>query len=274
MAEDQARQFIEQATQSLQGGQFNQALDLAEQAVAQSPDNPEAHLLRAIALSQSNQPQAATEAFGKAISLAPSSSKAYFNFAVHLYGLGQKAEALNAAQKASELDPAHAGARDLVGRIESESGLTASQTPSAEAEYPRAVEGIRPGYDQPAGHSIQWVEKMGPAWTGIAWLFALTSLLLLTYSVVVVFPVMFQHFGEKDPAVLQSALKDAMGPLAAVLSVLGWVEKLSGLAWLMIDLADRRGQWLWVVPQVLCGCAGFNFLILPLYILAGRRKIA
>lgn len=120
MAREQVQQFIEQATQSIQSGQFDGALQLIDQALALSPNEADAYILRGICLSQTGQPAAATEAFGKAIELDPNSAKARYNLAVHLYALGQKTEALKAAREAANLDPAHSGARQLITNLESE----------------------------------------------------------------------------------------------------------------------------------------------------------
>src|SRR5688572_29672313 len=120
MAREQVQQFIEQATQSIQSGQFDGALQLIDQALALSPNEADAYILRGICLSQTGQPAAATEAFGKAIELDPNSAKARYNLAVHLYALGQKQEALKAARDASGLDPAHSGARQLITTLETE----------------------------------------------------------------------------------------------------------------------------------------------------------
>src|SRR5688572_28332388 len=118
MSEEQAKQFLDQATQSLQSGQFQQALELVDQSIALKGDDAEAHILRGIALSQTGQPDVATESFRKAISLSHNNPKAYYNLAVHLYSRGQKSESIEMAREAVRLDTKHAGARDLVTRIE------------------------------------------------------------------------------------------------------------------------------------------------------------
>lgn len=270
MADEQAKQFIEQATQSLQGGQFAQALELANQAVELAPENSEAHLLRAIALSQSNQPQAATDAFRQSISLNPEVAKTYFNFAVHLYSQGQKVEALSMANEAARLEPSHAGARDLILRIESESGLQAPSTPvqsGAPQTYASPQEsGVRPGYEAPE-HSIKFVENMGGGWLTIAWVLSFIDLAVLAFSMLTVIPLFQKYQG--DPTGMQAAMQHAI-PVG--LTVISWVGKGGMLGWLIVDMLDRRGNWLWVIPQVLCGFCGCGFITLPIYLLAGRKR--
>src|ERR1019366_2120293 len=65
MANEQAKAFVDQATQSLQNSQFQQALELVDQAIAIEPGASDSHVLRGICLSQLGQPDAATEAFGR-----------------------------------------------------------------------------------------------------------------------------------------------------------------------------------------------------------------
>jgi hypothetical protein len=120
MSQDQAKQFIEQASQSLQSGQVEQALALIEQALALNDRDSEAHILRGICLAQTNRPQEAGDAFKHAIGLSPYNAKAYYNLAVHYYSLGQKHEALNMANEAVGVDPRHSSAKELVARINAE----------------------------------------------------------------------------------------------------------------------------------------------------------
>ncbi len=272
MAEEQAKQFIDQATQSLQSGQVAQALELADQAVALSPNNAEAHLLRAIALSQSNQPQAATDAFRQSITLGPDSAKAYFNFAVHLYSQGQKVEASSMAQEAARLEPSHAGARDLILRIESESGVAPSNaSPSAPVGgQTTTVQTAYPAGYAPPEHSLGFVPKLGGGWVGIGAVLAALDLAFILYFASVIIPLFSQFKG--DQAGMQAASQHAIPQIVGLL-FLG--NKLGMLGWLILDIVDRRGNWIWIAPQVLCGsCSvcGFGFITMPIYLMAGRKK--
>lgn len=120
MANEQAKAFVDQATQSLQNSQFQQALDLIDQAIAIDPGISDAHVLRGICLSQLGQPDAATEAFRKAIMISPYNSKAYYNLAVHYNGLGNKKEACELAREAVGVDPRNGSAKQLLLQLEAE----------------------------------------------------------------------------------------------------------------------------------------------------------
>jgi hypothetical protein len=117
MANEQAKAFIDEATQSLQSGNFQQALDLAEQAIAIDPRNSDAHVLKGICESQMGQAEAANETFRKAIMHSPYNAKAYYNFAVHKKALGEKKEALELAREAASVDPRHTAARTLYSQL-------------------------------------------------------------------------------------------------------------------------------------------------------------
>lgn len=325
MAQEQIRQFIEQATQSIQSGQFEGGLQLLDQAIALAPDDPDAHLLRGICLSQTGQPVAATEAFNRAISLDPNSAKARYNLAVHQYALGQKTDALRSAREAIGLDPAHAGARQLIGNLEAELSGPSPQTganhndplatpaaPPAPQSPPPINQATPPGQPNPYAsseqpsqpsmpmapppsvsnvppqvpgatqnpyarseyvgpeHTIPFVENLGKAWVGIGWLCAFGSLVaMVSYVIIVVSMVQTGNFN--DPTALEAAMKNQSGLM--LLTQVSYYGSLLGiLVWSIMDIIDRRGNFIWLIPNIICSCCAFGWLTLPIYILAGRNK--
>jgi tetratricopeptide (TPR) repeat protein len=283
---EQAQEFIQQATQAIQNGQYAQALELVEQALAIDPTRGDAHILKGIALANSQQPAAATAAFRQAIVLNPSNPKAYYNLATHLYQIDQKAESLAMAEEAIRLDPSHAQAKDLVTLIRQESEAAAAASspgPSGEpghrpygspygSEQPYAPPQspyYRPGYEQPA-HSLAFVENLGAKWPAIAWVIVAVSLGTLIAGIIFALPL-FEHLG--SPEELQAAairLQEAAGALVTLFNVLTYGVMAVGLTWIIMDLVDRRGNFLWLVPVVLCCCCGMMFIPLTLYLLFGR----
>jgi tetratricopeptide (TPR) repeat protein len=320
MAQEQTRQFIEQATQSIQSGQFGGALQLLDQALALDPQEADIHLLRGICLSQTGQPAAATEAFQRAIALDPNSAKARYNLAVHQYAQGQKREALQSAQDAVAIDPNHTAARQLVASTEAELGsgpvtvhpandplstppvvvppveqapqanpYTASAPPVEQSSIPQMpsapptvqlpagpVPGAAnqyyrpPDYAEPA-HSIPFVENMGSAWIAIGWGLAVLDLALFVFALAVFIPAFSQAFsGNGDPQQVQARMEGLAG--IRVIQIGGWASHILIIVWTIIDLIDRRGNWVWMIPNVVCTCCSFGWLTLPIYILAGRNK--
>jgi tetratricopeptide (TPR) repeat protein len=320
MSDEQAKQFLEQATQSLQSGQFQQALELADQAIALK-DSDEAQILRGIAWSQLGQPDAATEALRRAISLGPHNPKAYYNLAVHYFSQGRKPEALEMAKEAVRLDTKHAGARDLVARIEAES------QPASTVQAPRIddlttggstsmpgvpgvtgpIEGLgagpeaprpgpapgepyqapmatppggyqRPGYDTSNEHSLQFVGNMGATWYTIGWIIIFIALAIDVVAIVRVAGMWDQIMqAAQDPAAAQRINQQMWGNnvIATVLQLVSYATTLGGLVWMILELTDRRGNWLWLLPYILvccCTCGLMQPVVHAIYILAGRPK--
>lgn len=302
MSQDQARQFVDQATQSIQSGQFDQALQLVEQALAIDPALVDAHILKGIGLSQTGQPDAATDSFQRAITLDPNSAKAQYNLAVHLYAQGRKTEALQAARAAANLDASHSTARQLISTIETELAGPSTvgmpnpndplaappQTPSVppiEGPKPFAppppVGQVPPGPQNPYMkeayqgpiHSIPFVERLGQTWVYIGWGIAVISLSAFIFTLALYYPAIssWASSGSSDPKALSDKLEHLQG--VTILQILSWTGILGILTWSIMDLVDRRGNFIWLVPLVILSCCcGFGWLILPIYILAGRNK--
>ncbi len=326
MANEQAKAFIDQATQSLQNSQFDKALELIEQAIAIEPGSSDSFVLKGICLSQLNQPDAATDAFKQAILLSPYNPKAYYNLAVHMNALGNKKEAMEFAREAVGVDPRHTGARQLLSSLEQElsgakedfvkdridvrpptqaapppgsgapdpqlrppTGPPPSQasrpgpTPPAQKGEPakpyvapanaNPYAGInptsqfsnqgfnRPGY-QPQAGAIPWVENMGTAWTVIGWVVAASWGLLLIAWFSIVQSVMTNPPKTPDEMMQRGALP---------LDILGLCVMFATLFWMILDTMNRRKSGWWVAGTVVSCCCGTNLILMPIYLLVGRK---
>ncbi len=269
MSQEQAAEFIKQAGTSIEGGEFSKALDLLDQALALTPDDPDAHGLRGIALSQIQRPDEATAAFRRAITLSPTNAKAYFNLAVHLYGQGQKVESLEMAKEAARLDLSHAGSRDLAARIESEMGAPAASAPGPPVEgtvaYPR------PGYDENAGHSVALVEKMGAKWVPLGVVLILISMVVFGVVLAYIVPLMMSGVGNPNFAEeMQKAQGSQPGYLQTV-AMIGWLNRALLLTWMIMDILDRRASFFWLLTVVPCCCCLLEWIGPIVYILFGRK---
>ncbi len=283
MSNEQSQSFIEQATQSIQGGQFSQAIELLDQAIAINPMSADAYLLKGVALAQMSSPDLATESFQKAIGIEPDNAKARFNLAVHFSRIGQKQGALTEAREALRVDPNHAGARDLVTQLEAEMGVAAS-TPSAPDGAP-PIQGAtgstyqsnpyqsgptasynREGY-APKVHTLPFVERMGSTWTTLGWIFTGIALLIFVLSLSKI-PVQYN--------LMQEAMKNPNRPptpppttifdlILQIFSVLNWI---CSITWIIMDIVDRKRNWLWLVLYCICCCCAPVQLI---YMLAARK---
>lgn len=283
MSEEQARSFIEQATQSLQSGQLNQALDFANQAIMLDPSKAGAYVIKAVALAQLNQASEASRVFEEAIRLQPDDPKTRFNFAVHLMRQNQKMEALTQVQESLRVDPSHAGARDMLAQLERDLGIMPEARPSEQAPPPiQAPPEQAPGtpygqnpygspYAQPSpylhpqqsfgrSHNVAFVERMGQTWDVIGW--CLVGLYLL------IFIVQVPQMMESIRLIMETGgrVEPEQNP---VLQMLGFVGAISALTWMIIDIVDRRTSWLWLVLFCLCCCCG---PVQALYMALGRKQ--
>jgi tetratricopeptide (TPR) repeat protein len=305
VSEDQVKQFIEQATQSLQSGQFQSALEFVDQAIALNPNDSESHVLRGISLSQLNRPDEATDAFRAAILHGPYNPKAYYNLAVHYYSLGQKVQAEEMAKETIRIDPRHTGGRELLAKIEGERapstvhGTAAANpfpgdplapqpteapggTQEANRPYgggaptsgpysqpPQATGYYRGGYDNSNVNSIQFVANMGKNWDTIGWVLAGVSTVLYILAWVIAGQQMMQMF--QNPQAAQDM--NMMGTGAQlVLNIISFLVNISAMVWMIMELANRRGNWLWLVPFILCCCCSLPGIPMAIYMAAGRQK--
>jgi hypothetical protein len=284
MSDFAGKEFLDQATQSLQGGQLEQALEFAENALALAPDNPDAYVLKGIAQSQLSRPGEALESFQKAIELAPQLPKAHFNLAVHYYGLGQKSDALASADKAVECDPSHTGAIDLANRLRAELNISQPSVgtapvgelpPVSPAAFtsPPAGAPYREGYMSPV-HSLRWVENMGGTWDLIGWVLTAASLLVFVVSWAVAGPAImkvmqeaFSSGGKGSPPVMPD-----LGTGMLVVRLAGYAVTAGMLGWMIVELIDRRGPWLWLLPYIVCCCCGLQGIVNGIYLLLGRSR--
>jgi len=268
---DTAASFLQQATQCLQSGQFDQALDLASQALAADPSSGEGYLLKGIALAQLHQSEAATQAFRQSISAAPENPKAYYNFATHLYQSGDKAEALVMAQRCLELEPSYAAARGLVQLIEQpETSFT-----SPAASYGTATgtsPALREGYETQAGGSVRFIENMGKTWVTLGWVISLLCLGVFIYSMVTTLGPTIEMFQNMEKAEeISKRMQESMGFMYYVMTVASWLINIAAILWCVFDLVNRRGNFAWLAAFIPCNCCGFAWLVMPVYLLLGRR---
>lgn len=316
MSQEQASQFIEQAQQSLQSGQFGSALELIDQAIALDENNSDSYVYRGIALSQLGRPDEATEAFRHAIMHGPYNPKAYFNLAVHHYQLGQAMQAEEMAKETMKIEPNHAGARDLLIRIENERKPAAppssigafpgdplatpppsepaqpviidpgapSATPAqpvrpevpaqppygGTAQPPAQPTGYyRPGYDTSSTHSLQFIANMGKGWDTFGWILAIGTLVVGGIVWASAFSIMAQVFSNPDAF---AGSNPWMAPGVSVpLQILDMVGRLVALVWMILELADRRGNWLWILPFIICCCCNLPGVVMAIYLWKGRH---
>jgi tetratricopeptide (TPR) repeat protein len=270
---EQALTFVQQASEAIQRQEYEQAIALVEQAIDLDPGNSDAYVIKGIALAQTGKPQGAVDAFRDAISRNPENGKAYFNYATHAYRQNERETALAMAREALRVDPRMTSARELIDIIERETSASAEHAGSVYVPYGAAPSGAyeRPGYTLPA-HSIEFVGRLGPKWTYSGWAITILGLVLFVISLIVGWPELSRMFeaAMRDPQGSQN-VGTGFSPASLVINLVSILAQIAAMAWLIMDIADRRGNWLWMIPFVICCCCSLHWMVLPIYLVAGRR---
>ncbi len=279
MSLEQVEQFIREAQQTMQTGHFAPALELTEQALALDPTSSDAHVLMGVALAQLNRPEEATQAFLAGIRFGPQNTKAFFNLAVHYHQQGQKALSEEMARETLRINSDHPGAKSLLGGNDSanepdsqmmrEVPRTSSETEPGAPNNARSqtTATFRPGYDASTEGSLQFVERMGKGWVFIGMSLALLSLLIGFFAWADFLQVLSQIGVGGDPNAIGAMIESSN----TWLSVLSTLISLISLLWMIFDVIHRRGNWLWMLPYVLCCCCSFGGVCQLIYLWQGRK---
>lgn len=284
---EQVKQFIDQATQLLQNGQFAEALSFLDQAAQLDPNEAETAILRGVALAQLQRSQEATTAFREAIRLSPTNPKAFFNLGVHLHAQGQTVEAREMAQAALRYEPGHQGAKELLNQLDGPrqspteppiTGGSAYATPPMGSPYgptpPPDGMYYRPGYQEmhPV-HSLPWVEKLGSTWTMIGVMIVVIFACLSVYGLFASWPILNEMIANLNnpEKIKEISEKFQSGTGGGVLTYLSYGSFVFTWVWMIIDILDRKANWLWLIPMAICCCCGFPWASMGIYMAAGRK---
>jgi tetratricopeptide (TPR) repeat protein len=265
MSEDN-NSMLQQATDSINSGNFNEALEQARGILVSDPTNGDAKLIEAISLSQLKNSRDASEAFAESIRLMPTSVKARFNAAVHEFNYGNVGEARILAKEASSLDPSHEGTKTLIQQMGPEQPIG-----QPDVSYPRMGSAAM----EVPNEGIAFIRENPGRWTAIGW-----AICALTFCFFVFFwATIFPHFNEFMEAA-KSGNQDASRNVAMkisnpVLSFGPYIIILLNIVWMIMDIIHRKGSFLWLIAHIPCSCCGTilggNFITLPLYMLFGRK---
>jgi tetratricopeptide (TPR) repeat protein len=267
MSQERLRELTEQGLALIGEGKFEEALQAAIEASALAPADAEPQIQRGIALSSLGRAAEADDAFKRALTLSPYSAKAHFNYAVHRFHQDDLEAARRLAEEAVQLDPNHASARELASQL----GASAP-TPSKPQELPamapyvpepQAAPTVAPAPGQT--HLVDFIGKLGEGWSFIGW-----GLSILNFAAMSGYVRLVSKYQPKDMAGFDSSVakmaQDGMTSVVILALLASW-----GLIviYTVLDIVDRRGSWLWVLPIGLCSCF-IGWMMLPLYLLANR----
>ncbi|MBL8087967.1 MAG: hypothetical protein JNM85_07865 [Chthonomonas sp.] len=274
-------QLIQEATQALGEHRFEDALRAADGALTESQKSSQAHTIRGIALAQLGRSAEATGAFQVAVNADLQNAKARYNFATHLYQQGDRDSAYSLAREALQIDSGMNSAQDLMRLIDEERRAAAHSQPAMApppgvpyggmAAPPQSMP--RAGYESRSVHTLPFLTKNAGLWTAAGWLLVLLSACVFAYSVTVLLP----YFSElMANAQNQDKTKELSERMSSVMP--GWVSLLSlfltigTIFWTIMDLVDRRGNFIWLVPSILCTICGMQWMVLPIYMVTARKS--
>lgn len=266
-AKEQARKLIEDAATMIQAGNPQLALENLRQSILYNGKDPEAYILLGVSLAQVKRPVDAENAFIKATKLDPTSAKAFYNLAVLMYAEGRPRKAYEVVLKGLDAMPAHAASIELKDKLVRELGDKAVEDVKARVRPQKAPEPVREGYQEENVEAMPFIRDMGKLWTVMGVGLVILSFLGFLLAVLTLYPsVSGGNFNRTTIEDLQRT------PGFSVLQVTFVVTTISALAWQILDLLHRRGHMMWIIPQAFCGCIGFAWVILPLYMVFGRNK--
>lgn len=113
-----AQELVTQAVESCQKEKYDDALNLAREALEVDPRYGDAYSVLGICFAKKGQPEQATEAFKKAIQTTPYNASAYYNLAYFYYENGNFTDAMTMAQEAIRTDAKHKRAIQLIKILE------------------------------------------------------------------------------------------------------------------------------------------------------------
>lgn len=270
--------LIDRATDAINDGQPARALEIADEIRRGEGPNADEALIRGIALSSLGRTAEASDAFAEATRRAPESHKARFNAAVHEFNAGNIAGARQLADEAQGLDPTHGGTRALIEKIAAQSAAGPEApprlavndlTPKPPAPNdPREVP--RGGYP---GEPLEWIGRMGSGWTAIA--FVICAVAFLSFVAVTTIAAREGAFAKTDVSLaqaIQNTQRLQGDPTYLAANLVSQFTGIVAILWTVLDLVRRRANFLWLMAIVPCSCLSFGWLVLPLYLLFGRKS--
>ena len=265
MPSERSRQLIDQASQAIRSGKNSEALRLLDQAIDDAPDSAEAYDLRGIAFAQTGRAEAATESFRRACTLEPS-AKSFFNLAVHLFNIGDKVESLETVRRCLELDPESTEANALAAKISGKAGELRFSAMGHSVDPTSLAYKRRYGFGRK--HLFAVLAENQEQWVALGWV--IVGLSVLSALLMKIAPP-FQTPSKFNSHDVLAGLRPIASPAAFANISFFLTMVLASMIWTTLDLIDRRGRALWMVPMMLCCFTCAPCVSQSLYILIGRR---
>lgn len=268
MVSPEESQAISDARKAIEDGNNALAQSITADLLSKNPESLTGLVLSGIALSQGGRVKDADNEFEKAIAMAPQDANAAFNYAVHLSATERPELARSMAYRVLQLDPNHAGAKQIASDLVSTEPVIATglakevETPSAESAPVEAA--LNPNAET---HLIKWVADLGAGWDVIGWLLVGISAVLFIAAVFLMAASIMQ-----SGTISIMDLAKQQPPSVRLLLQVNLVFPYLSAFWMILDILDKKGNFLWLAPMVLLCLLQIQFLYLPIYIVVERNR--
>jgi tetratricopeptide (TPR) repeat protein len=233
----ESRDLLQLATEAMQNSEFARATELLDTLLKSSPQDAKLWELRGVARTQCGDLTQAEDNMRRARELAPNDARILANLAVVRYRQNKRIDALLLAKAALEIDPNEPTARSVI-----------------EVDTNR-----KPGYSA--------LVDSEPIWTRVGYAVVIFGI-LVTVLLVVNPPI-------TPPGQAGTDRWQEMAPKADMVSVMVlflWATSAIGtLTWLLLDMANQKARFTWIVPQAICCFCGMPWVPALVYILIGRK---
>ncbi len=265
MPSDRSNVLLTEAAKALKEGKPAEALAFLDRALAVDPDNAEIYELIGVSHMKLGRAEAAGEAFQRATMLSPS-ARTFYNLAVHLYELGEMQEAQESASEALKLNPKHAGAQLLLKKIAGPAETPQNTRTGKQTLFGNLSQNPEFGFGKK--HLFQVLGEHQKEWMTLGW-FVVGMAIFATILVKFNFPL--QAPAKPDFKSPFMGYKPIQSVSAFATIGLFITSILGSMIWTSVDLIDRRGRALWMVPMMLCCFMFMPFLPQAFYMVAGRK---
>ena len=145
------------------------------------------------------------------------------------------------------------------------------QAPPGQFQQPPGQPYYRPGYENKGVHSIAFIENMGKSWTTVGYAIGGVSTVFWFLELFQMINQWQQSGGDLQKWLELQQQFGGGGQGALLLQLISLFMGLISLIWVIMDISDRRGNWLWLLPFVICCCCtGAYGPLLLIYVWKGR----
>ena len=261
MSNDRSKPLIDEAIKALKKGDYSESLSILDKAAELNPENSEVYEIRGVAYAKLGRAEAAIESLRKATVLAPT-AKNFYNLAFHLAEMGEQNQSVDMASEALKIDPKHVKSKELIKKLRGTSAPVGKggQTPTKPLRTTL--------YGFKGKHLFKDIGDHQKEWMALGW-----TIVGLSVVATILIKFNFPFAAPKTPDFKSPFLgyKPIRSPMAA--GTIGFFVTmiLASMIWTSVDLIDRRGRAIWMVPMMICCFLFMPFLPQAFYMFAGRK---